>query len=109
MLDNKSELVLLVSGAAVVGAALGILFAPQSGTKTRKDLRRVTGDFGDQAKEFRDDLKDRIEDWVDSYSRWSRKQPEKENELRKALLDTLESSRNLISDRIRKLEKAVRT
>jgi gas vesicle protein len=36
---------------AVIGAALGILFAPKAGRETREDLRRVSRDLRDKASE----------------------------------------------------------
>ena len=37
---------------AVIGAAAGILFAPQSGVKTREDIKKLTLDMGDRAQDL---------------------------------------------------------
>jgi gas vesicle protein len=40
----------------VVGAALALIYAPQSGDKTRKQLRRNLEDAGDYIKDTSDDI-----------------------------------------------------
>ncbi len=47
-----SHVVLAFLGGAVVGGALGILFAPQSGKETREDIRDFVEDEIGQAKKF---------------------------------------------------------
>jgi gas vesicle protein len=37
---------------AVVGAAAGILLAPQSGEKTREDIKKFSGDLADKAQDL---------------------------------------------------------
>jgi gas vesicle protein len=47
----------LIAGAAI-GAGLGLLFAPQAGKKTRKEIM-------DRAEDFTDDVKERVEKFSD--------------------------------------------
>jgi len=37
---------------AVIGATAGILFAPQSGVKTREDIKKLALDMGDKAQDL---------------------------------------------------------
>ena len=55
----------LIAGA-VVGAGLGILYAPQSGRKTRKDIR-------DKAEDISDTVKGKADEIVDNAEKYRRK------------------------------------
>ncbi|MDL2262374.1 YtxH domain-containing protein [Bacteroidales bacterium OttesenSCG-928-I21] len=57
-------LIAFVSGAAV-GAALGILFAPDKGVKTRKKIAKKTRDITDSAREKLEDFIESAEEIVD--------------------------------------------
>jgi len=46
------------------GAAVALLYAPQSGEKTRRQLRRNLEDAGDYIKDAADDIGDRAEKYV---------------------------------------------
>jgi gas vesicle protein len=46
------------------GAAVALIYAPQSGEKTRKQLRRGFEDAGDYIKDAADNLGDRAEKYV---------------------------------------------
>ncbi len=59
----KSQKVLLGILAGVAGGALlGILFAPEKGVRTRKNIMDKSGDYAD-------DLKDKFNDYVNSMSK----------------------------------------
>lgn len=47
---------------AILGAGLGLLFAPQSGERTRRELGRRARQLRDDAEERWDDLRDEVED-----------------------------------------------
>ena len=58
MSNSKAALGFLAGAAA--GAILGILFAPDKGTDTRKKISKKTGDLGDSLKSTFSDFIDGI-------------------------------------------------
>lgn len=55
---KTSNILLSVLGSAFVGALLGVLFAPDKGTKTRKELSKKGDEYaGIAKKEYEDILK----------------------------------------------------
>ena len=52
---NTGKAVLAVLGGVAAGALLGVLFAPEKGSKTRKKIL-------DKGKDYVDDFKDKFED-----------------------------------------------
>ncbi len=51
MSENKGDLLVGLFIGGVIGLALGILFAPQSGKETREEIARHADDFLAKAKE----------------------------------------------------------
>lgn len=59
----KSKNVILgIVGGLAAGAVLGILFAPDSGTNTRKKISKKSSELKDNVKDSFSDLLDTIED-----------------------------------------------
>lgn len=57
---------LLIVAGGIVGAGLALLFAPQSGQRTRKDIERYARKTKNRAGEAVDDLSANISELVDS-------------------------------------------
>ncbi len=62
---SAGKIVSAVLAGVAVGAALGILFAPDKGSETRRNIARRSKDFtdglGEKANEFMDSIKDKFE------------------------------------------------
>ncbi|MEI6766884.1 MAG: YtxH domain-containing protein [Bacteroidota bacterium] len=62
---KKGKVILSIAGAAVCGVAacalLGVLFAPQKGLKTRKNISRKSEDLAEE-------LKDKFNEFLDCVS-----------------------------------------
>ena len=61
MKSTNGKLVLGILGGVAAGAVLGILFAPDKGTKTRKKIL-------DKGKGYRDDFKHKFDDLYEEVS-----------------------------------------
>ena len=61
MSDNSKVVVALLAGIAV-GAAIGILFAPESGSQTRNRLSGALKDLGDSIKDLASEGMDELHD-----------------------------------------------
>lgn len=57
---------LLIFAGGVVGAGLALLFAPQSGSRTRKDIYRYSKKARNRADEVVDDLAANVSNLVDA-------------------------------------------
>ena len=58
----------LIAGAAI-GVGLGLLYAPQSGKKTRKEIMDRAEDFTDSVKERAENFRGMVGDKTDKYRR----------------------------------------
>ncbi len=59
---NTFKVWMVFSLGVAAGAAVALICAPQSGTKTRKQLKRKLNDAGDYLKDQADDAGDYIKD-----------------------------------------------
>lgn len=65
MSNNTNTIAALFLGAAI-GAGIGILFAPDKGSKTRK---KIKDDFDDAKDDFNDKLEDLSDQWRKIFER----------------------------------------
>jgi gas vesicle protein len=63
-IDMKEAAGFLVAGA-LVGATIALLYAPQSGVRTKKDIKRFARKTVDQLEALQGDVRDQVTDWVD--------------------------------------------
>lgn len=56
---NAGKIIVGVLAGAAVGAALGILFAPDKGSETRQKISR-------KAQDYANSVKDKFGDWMDT-------------------------------------------
>ena len=57
-MKNTSKILTAIAAGAAAGAILGVLFAPDKGTETRKKISKKSGDVADS-------LKHKFNDFVD--------------------------------------------
>jgi gas vesicle protein len=57
-----------VLAGAMVGAAVALLYAPQSGARTRKDIKRFAGKTVDRIDDLQAAIHDQASEWVDDIS-----------------------------------------
>ena len=66
-IDIKQAAMFLLAGAAA-GAAIALLKAPQSGVRTRRDIRRFAKKTVSRLDDFQSDIRDQVGDWVEDVS-----------------------------------------
>jgi gas vesicle protein len=62
--DVKRAAVFLFAGA-LVGAAVALLYAPQSGARTAKDVKKFARKTAARLDDLQGDIRDQVADWVD--------------------------------------------
>jgi len=103
---NKSTAVALIAGA-LLGAGVALLFAPQSGRKTRRDIRQFAEKAGNKVEAARlelqhsinnivDDVEEKLQQGLDSGMDWTDR---KIDDLRR----TLEATGKSIGGEIEKI------
>ena len=62
-IEMKQAAGFLIAGA-MVGAAVALLYAPQSGARTQKDLKKFARNTVDRIDDLQEDIRDKVADWV---------------------------------------------
>ncbi|CAN5886939.1 hypothetical protein BH11BAC7_BH11BAC7_10200 [soil metagenome] len=81
-MNNSSKVLITFIGGAVVGAALGILFAPDKGTNTRKRIAKSAADLKD---ELADTASEKYQEFLDWKDRMMEKEEEAEDKVKGAV------------------------
>jgi len=55
----------LMAGA-MVGAAVALLYAPQSGARTQRKLKKFARNTGDRLEDLQADIRNQVTDWVEN-------------------------------------------
>jgi len=93
----------------LIGTGLGILFAPQSGRRTRKEIERLGRKAKDFVWDFQETLKENIDDLIEDIAEVTRDSLEKGKEIteekKKRILEVIESGERLLSNQREGLKK----
>jgi len=85
-MSNKNAIIGFLAGATA-GALIGVLYAPEKGEKTRKNIKkkssRYAEDMKDSVNEFLDDVKERVEGMKKEANETASNAKEKVDELKK--------------------------
>ena len=63
-IDAKQAAGFLVVGA-VAGAAIALLYAPQSGVRTKKDIKKFARKTVNRLDDLQANVRDQVEDWME--------------------------------------------
>jgi gas vesicle protein len=81
-MNDSSKVLISFIGGAVVGAALGILFAPDKGSNTRRKIANSAKDLKD---EIADTASEKYQEFLDWKDRMMDKEEEVEGKVKNAL------------------------
>lgn len=62
-IEAKHAACFLLAGAAV-GAAVALLYAPQSGARTKRDIRKFARKSAGRLDDLQSNIRDQVTDWV---------------------------------------------
>ncbi len=88
--------------AGATGAALALLLAPQSGKRTRRDLRKLKNHVVDRMGDFQEDLRERVVELVDDLEVQVQRTKAKAGD---EWLRPLHASKEVLSQQIDRAEK----
>jgi gas vesicle protein len=100
IMNDSSKVLLTFIGGAVVGAALGILFAPDKGSVTRKKLAKSATDLKD---ELADTASEKYQEFLD----WKDRMMEKEEEAEGKLKSAVNRATDHVANKVDSAKKAV--
>ena len=109
--ETHMKTALFFIGAGMAGAAVALLFAPQSGKKTRRAIQGAGEDLVDRAEALQEDFSERVAALVEEALVVAEQGLEKgkgiTGKVQENLLSTLHTSKDLISRQIERAQHLV--
>jgi gas vesicle protein len=111
-IDMKQAAGFLFTGA-LVGAAVALLYAPQSGDRTKKDIKKFARKTVNRLDDLQVDIRDKVADWVDDMTEVVKNGVERGKKLGadgyEQLLQGFDSAKKCLEDRKSRLEGLIKT
>lgn len=109
---NKAEKYFFVVFGSLVGAGVALLFAPQSGTKTRRQIVRYGKKAGTRAQRFVGDIGESLDHTLGDILQFGQDGFEKGKKLtesaRHEILDVLDAGKKYLEEERVKLDKILK-
>ena len=111
-IDVKQAAGCLLAGA-MVGAAVALLYAPQSGVRTRRDIRRLGETTVDRLDDLQEGIRDQAAEWVNDLSQFVRDGVARGKELGaesyERILQGFDNAKQCVEDGKSRIELLIRT
>jgi gas vesicle protein len=98
-MNDSTKVLISFVGGALVGAALGILFAPDKGSNTRKKIAKSASDLKD---EIADTASEKYQEFLD----WKDRMMEKEEEVEEKLKGAVNKATDHVMNKTESAKKA---
>ena len=109
---NRVEGLLFMLAGATVGAAVALLFAPQSGDKTRRQIVRYSKKAGSRAQKFVGEIAESMDDVLGDILKYGEEGLAKGKQMtdraKTEILDVLDAGKKYLEDEKSKLEKILK-
>jgi gas vesicle protein len=110
-IDLKQAAGFFVAGA-LVGAAVAFLYAPHSGVRTRKEIKKLARTTVDRIDDLQTDIRDKVSDWVDDMTEVVKDGVDRGKQLSadgyKQILHGLDNARQSVEDGKSRFEQLIK-
>jgi gas vesicle protein len=111
-IDMKQAAGFFFAGAAV-GGAIALLYAPQSGDQTKKDIKRFAQKTVHRLDDLQTDIRDQVTDWVDDMTEIVKNGVDRGTKLGaesyEQVLQGFDAAKKCVEDGRNRLEHLIRT
>ncbi|HEY2933923.1 MAG TPA: YtxH domain-containing protein [Acidobacteriota bacterium] len=110
--NGRASGLVLFLGGAVAGATLALLFAPQSGEKTRKEIQKFGRRALNRADAFQSELREQVNDLIESVVETSSHGMERgkalTEKIRSEVVDILDTGRKVLENEKNRVQQIFR-
>jgi gas vesicle protein len=111
-IDMKQAAGFMFAGA-MVGAAIALLYAPQSGIRTKKDVKKFARKTVDRLHDLQGDIRDKVADWVDDMTEVVKDEVDRDKKLGaeayEQVLQGFDNLKKCVEDGRSRLEQLIKT